>query len=68
MTVGRLDVTTDPIPERSFDLITARALLHHLPTCPLPLHPLRNGRLNQTAYSLFLFCRDVAEGELTRWS
>jgi hypothetical protein len=22
--------------------------------CPLPRHPLRNGRLNQTAYSLFL--------------
>jgi hypothetical protein len=26
--------------------------------CPLPRHPLRNGRLNQTAYSLFLFIRD----------
>jgi SAM-dependent methyltransferase len=31
MTVRRLDVTTDPLPERSFDLITARNLLHHLP-------------------------------------
>ena len=34
MTVSRLDVTTDSIPERSFDLITARALLHHLPAWP----------------------------------
>jgi SAM-dependent methyltransferase len=31
MTVRRLDVTTDPLPERSFDLITARNVLHHLP-------------------------------------
>src|SRR5450759_3058547 len=28
--------------------------------CPLPKHPLRNGRLNQTAYSLFMFTRDIA--------
>ncbi len=35
--------------------------------CPLPLHPLRNGRLNQTAYSLFLFIRDVADGDLVAW-
>ena len=35
--------------------------------CPLPRHNLRNGRLNQTAYSLFLFCRDVAEGDLVAW-
>jgi hypothetical protein len=26
--------------------------------CPLPKHRLRNGRLNQTAYSLFLFIRN----------
>ena len=39
----------------------------HLPTCPLPAHELRNGRLNQMAYSLFLFVRDVAEGDLVRW-
>ena len=32
------------------------------PQCPLPRHPLRNGRLNQTAYSLFMFMRDVALG------
>jgi hypothetical protein len=36
-------------------------------TCPLPRHRLRNGRLNQTAYSLFLFCRDVAQGDLVAW-
>jgi hypothetical protein len=30
--------------------------------CPLPGHPLRNGRLNQTAYSLYFFTRDVAGG------
>jgi hypothetical protein len=36
-------------------------------TCPLPQHPLRNGRLNQTAYSLFLFIRDVAGGDIVDW-
>jgi hypothetical protein len=35
--------------------------------CPLPRHPLRNGRLNQTAYSLFLFIRDIAGGDLVAW-
>jgi hypothetical protein len=35
--------------------------------CPLPRHPLRNGRLNQTAYSLFLFIRDIAEGDIVTW-
>ena len=35
--------------------------------CPLPRHPLRNGRLNQTAYSLFLFIRDIADGDLVAW-
>jgi hypothetical protein len=35
--------------------------------CPVPCHRLRNGRLNQTAYSLFLFCRDVAQGDLVDW-
>jgi hypothetical protein len=33
----------------------------------LPKHPLRNGRLNQTAYSLFLFIRDIADGDLVTW-
>lgn len=35
--------------------------------CPLPRHRLRNGRLNQMAYSLYLFIRDVAEGNLVGW-
>ena len=35
--------------------------------CPLPRHPLRNGRLNQSAYSLFLFIRDIAGGNIVRW-
>ena len=39
----------------------------HIAACPLPRHPLRNGRLNQTAYSLFLFIRDVADGDLVDW-
>lgn len=36
-------------------------------TCSLPHHSLRNGRLNQTAYSLFLFMRDVADGDFIGW-
>lgn len=39
----------------------------HLHACPLPRLGLRNGRLNQTAYSLFLFIRDVAGGNLVAW-
>jgi hypothetical protein len=39
----------------------------HIDRCPLPRHDLRNGRLNQTAYSLFLFIRDVAGGDLVGW-
>jgi hypothetical protein len=39
----------------------------HIAECPLPTHHLRNGRLNQTAYSLFLFIRDVAAGDLVGW-
>jgi hypothetical protein len=35
--------------------------------CPLPRLPLRNGHLNQMAYSLFLFIRDVADGDLVGW-
>ncbi len=37
------------------------------PNCPLPRHRLRTGRLNQTAYSLFLFVRDIAGGDIVRW-
>src|ERR1700733_6264675 len=39
----------------------------HIGTCPLPTHDLRNGRLNQMAYSLFLFIRDIADGDLVGW-
>jgi hypothetical protein len=39
----------------------------HFPSCPLPTHDLRNGRLNQAAYSLFLFIRDVAGGDFAGW-
>jgi hypothetical protein len=39
----------------------------HFRGCPLPLHPLRNGRLNQIAYSLFLFIRDLADSDLVAW-
>jgi hypothetical protein len=39
----------------------------HFPNCPLPRHPLRNGRLNQSAYSLFLFIRDIAGGDIVDW-
>jgi hypothetical protein len=36
-------------------------------TCPLPKHHFRNGNLNQLTYSLFLFLRDVAGGDLIGW-
>ncbi len=39
----------------------------HQPGCPLPQHDLRNGRLNQTAYSLFLFMRDLADSDFVGW-
>jgi len=39
----------------------------HYDRCPLPKHRLRNGRLNQTAYSLFLFIRDVTEADFVIW-
>jgi hypothetical protein len=38
-----------------------------LPDCPLPRPDLRNGRLNQAAYSLFFFLRDVCDGDLVAW-
>jgi hypothetical protein len=40
---------------------------NHISGCPLPTHDLRNGRLNQTAYCLYLFIRDVADGDLVGW-
>jgi hypothetical protein len=39
----------------------------HLAACPLPSHPLRNGNLNQLAYSLRFWIRDVADGDLVGW-
>ncbi len=39
----------------------------HISGCPLPTHDLRNGRLNQTAYALYLFIRDIADGDLIGW-
>jgi hypothetical protein len=39
----------------------------HIARCPLPTHDLRNGRLNQTAYSLYLFIRDIADNDLVGW-
>jgi hypothetical protein len=35
--------------------------------CSLPVHEFRNGNLNQLAYSLLLFIRDVAGGDLVGW-
>ncbi|MDR7039172.1 hypothetical protein J2X36_003945 [Methylobacterium sp. BE186] len=39
----------------------------HLPLCPLPRHTLRKGTLNQAAYSLYLFLRDVSDGDIVGW-
>jgi hypothetical protein len=43
------------------------AELEHISRCPVPTHNLRNGRLNQTAFALYLFIRDVADGDLVAW-
>lgn len=39
----------------------------HIDACPVPRARLRNGRLNQTAASFFLFVRDIAGGDLVGW-
>jgi hypothetical protein len=39
----------------------------HIDECSVPQAKLRNGRLNQTAYSFYLFVRDVAGGDLVGW-
>jgi len=39
----------------------------HIDACPLPRQDFRNGRLNQAAYSLYLFVRNVAGGDLVGW-
>jgi hypothetical protein len=36
-------------------------------SCRLPKFPLRNGHLNQTATSLYLFIRNIADGDLIGW-
>jgi hypothetical protein len=38
-----------------------------LDKCPLPQLDLRNGSLNQAAYSLYLFMRDVAGDDFVNW-
>ncbi len=40
---------------------------NHIASCPLPTHRLRNGHLNQIAYRLALFIRDVADDDLVAW-
>lgn len=40
----------------------------HLQSCPLPKQLLRNGNLNQLAYSCYLFVRDVAKSDLVAGS
>jgi hypothetical protein len=39
----------------------------HRDFCPVPTYSLRNGRLNQSAYSLYFFIRDIARRDLPRW-
>ncbi len=39
----------------------------HFGSCPLPSHHLRNGHLNQIAYSLALFVRDISDDDLVTW-
>ena len=39
----------------------------HLPRCPLPRLPLRKGVLNQSAFHLALFIRDVCDGDVVGW-
>jgi hypothetical protein len=39
----------------------------HIADCLVPRPRLRNGRLNQTAASFFLFVRDIIKGDLVGW-
>src|SRR5437879_6573039 len=39
----------------------------HVARCPVPRYRLRNGRLNQTAYSFFLFIRDLVGQDFIGW-
>lgn len=40
---------------------------NRIAVCRLPHQDLRTGRLNQTATALYLFIRDVANGDLVHW-
>ena len=40
---------------------------NHISRCPVPAYNLRNGRLNQTAFALYLFIRDIADCDLVAW-
>lgn len=39
----------------------------HFRNCPVPKMRLRHGGLNVAAWSLFLFIRDIADGDLVKW-
>ena len=52
-----------PVRQDQPDLFRARSH-RRLSVAP---HQLRNGRLNQMAYSLFLFIRDISDGDLVGW-
>jgi hypothetical protein len=39
----------------------------HFAACPLPRPDLRNGRLNQSAFSLYFFMRDIADRDFIGW-
>ena len=53
-----------PVPQGISDLRRAEPIRA---IAPCPGIALRNGRLNQTAYSLFLFIRDIAGGDIVGW-
>ena len=50
--------------EKSTRTCSEPSLLEH---CPLPCFPMRKGRLNQTAYALFFFIRDICGGDFVHW-
>lgn len=39
----------------------------HFRACPVPAMTMRSGRLNQIAFSTYLFIRDVANGDIVGW-
>ena len=60
MGIGRLPI----VGIRKARRLVPSQIISYVPPAP---HDLRNGRLNQTGYSLFLFIRDVAGGDLVVW-